>query len=321
MAARAGSKISAVADGFEAESVLTVAHGFGWLTAADFAAQQNLPLHLIVHDDWPRAVRVTSAFRPWLEESFARVCRQAQSVFCVSQAMCEAYQKRYGVSAEVLYPIRAIDCAQFEAPPARVNRNVDRNNEPFTIAFAGSINSDGYIQALLSLQEAVSSIGGRLLIFGPFTPDEARRCGLNEPQTTARGLLGATELMACLREEADALFVPMSFRLPDRTNMELGFPSKLADYTAVGLPLLIYGPNYCSAVAWAHENSGVAEVVNTDQSADLAQAVARLASDPARRLALGQRALEVGRQYFAYESVPQIFDRAIASAPAVRARV
>jgi glycosyltransferase involved in cell wall biosynthesis len=318
VAARAGSKINALVDGFGSESVLTVAHGCGWLAAADFAAQQDLPLHVIVHDDWTRVVQVTSAFRAWLEKRFARVCRQAQSVFCISPAMCAAYEQRYGVSAEVLYPMRARDCAQFDAPPERVAKNVDA---PFTIAFAGSINSDSYIQALLSLQEAVSSLGGRLLIFGPLTAEEARRSGLNEPHAIVRGLLSAAELMARLRTEVDALFVPMSFATEDRPNMELGFPSKLADYTAVGLPLLIYGPNYCSAVAWARENNGVAEVVDTDETTDLAHAVVRLASDPARRFALGQRALEIGRRYFAYESVPQVFDRAIMRAPAVRARV
>jgi len=124
-----------------------------------------------------------------------------------------------------------------------------------------------------------------------------------------------------LREEADTLFVPMSFRLADRANMELAFPSKLADYTAAGLPLLIYGPPYCSAVAWAHENSGVAEVVQTEQRTELAQALARLATDPARRLDLAKKALQVGRQYFAHDAVQQVFDRALACAPALRARV
>ena len=317
VAARTGARISELVEGFEFESVLTVAHGFGWLAAADFAAKQGLPLHLMVHDDWPRMAHVKPGFRAWLDENFARVCREGQSVLCVSPAMCAAYAARYGVSAEVIYPLRAIDCPHFQAPPARVGRNT---NEPFTIAFAGSINSDGYVQALLALQEAISSVGGRLLIFGPLTADEAHRCGLNEPHTAVRGLLSATELMACLRKEADALFVPMSFRLPDRTNMELAFPSKLADVTAVGLPLIIYGPAYCSAVAWARDNSGVAEVVDSDLSTDLAQVIAQLAADPARRLALAQKALEVGERYFAYEAVQKVFDRAIASAPALQLR-
>jgi len=318
VAARSGARIGAFLDGFASESVLTVAHGFGWLAAADFAAKRGLPLHLMVHDDWPRVAHVRSAFRAWLDESFARVCRQAQSVLCVSQAMCSAYATRYGVSAEVLYPIRAIDCEQFEAPAPRVKRKQDA---PFTIAFAGSINSNGYIQALLALQDAVNSIDGRLLIFGPLNADEARQLGLNDQQTTVCGLLSATELMARLREDADALFVPMSFAPEDRTNMELAFPSKLADCTAVGLPLLIYGPPYCSAVAWARDNSEVAEVVDTDQSPELTQAVARLATDPARRLALANTALQVGRRYFVHDAVQKVFDRAITCAPALRVRV
>ena len=307
VAARSGARIGALVDGFECESVLTVAHGFGWLAAADFAAKRGLPLHLMVHDDWPRVAHVSSGFRAWLDTRFARVCRQAQSLLCVSPAMCAAYAMRYGVSAEVIYPMRAIDCVQFDTPAARL----DQNNGPFTIAFAGSINSTGYIQALLALQDALTAIGGRLLIFGPLTADEARRCGLNEPHVAVRGLLSATELMARLREEADALFVPMSFRLPDRTNMELAFPSKLADCTAVGLPLIIYGPPYCSAVAWAHDNSGVAEVIDTDRRTDLRQALARLATDPARRVALAESALAVGRRYFAHDAVQKVFDRAI----------
>jgi glycosyltransferase involved in cell wall biosynthesis len=314
VAARSGARIGALIDGFAVESVLTVAHGFGWLAAADFAARQRLPLYLMVHDDWPRVAQVRATFRAWLETRFASVCRQAQVLLCVSPAMCAAYAMRYGVSAEVIYPIRALNCAEFAAPPAKRDR-------PFTIAFAGSINSNGYIQALVALQEALSSIGGRLLIFGPLSVAEARQCGLSEPHTTVRGLVSATELMLRLREEADALFVPMSFAPEDRTNMELAFPSKLADCSAVGLPLLIYGPSYCSAVAWARDNSGVAEVVDTDQSTDLAEAVSRLASDPTRRFALANTALQVGARYFAHDAVQEVFDRAITSTSALRVRV
>lgn len=314
---RTGPRIGAIVEAFDCESVLTVAHGFGWLAAADFAAQRKLPLHLIIHDDWPRVANVKAGFRDWLDERFASVYRQARSRFCVSPAMAAAYQQRYGAPAEVMYPLRACDVAEFEAPPARVARN----DGPFTVAFAGSINSRGYIESLLALQAALSAIDGRLLIFGPLTVDEARECGLKEPHTSLRGLLSPTELIASLREQVDALFVPMSFAPADRTNMELAFPSKLADCTAAGLPLIVYGPTYCSAVLWARENSGVAEVIDNEETAELSTAVARLAADPSRRLALAQRALEVGRQYFAHDAVRQVFERAITGAAALRARV
>jgi hypothetical protein len=117
--------------------------------------------------------------------------------------------------------------------------------------------------------------------------------------------------MQRLRDEADALFVPMSFDPVDRTNMELAFPSKLADCTAIGLPLVIYGPPYCSAVRWARENVGVGEVVSTDLKPDLGRSIERLASQPDLRIELGKRAIAVGREYFAHEAVQKVFIRAL----------
>ena len=296
-----GRQISQSLNGFECEGVLTVAHGFGWLAAAQVATERRAPLHLIVHDDWPRVAGVAPQFRKWLDERFASVYRQAQSRLCVSPAMSRFYEQRYGAPAEVIYPSRAADCADFAEPPERL---ADRDHQ-FTIVFAGTINSRGYIDALTALQKALERVDGRLLIFGPLTSDAAQQAGLDHRNTEVRGLLNSTELSLRLREEADALFVPMSFAASDRANMEMAFPSKLADYTATGVPLLIYGPSYCSAVAWARENAGVAEVVEADS--DLATAIARLANNPDHRLALGKRALDIGREYFTPARVQQIF--------------
>jgi glycosyltransferase involved in cell wall biosynthesis len=219
--------------------------------------------------------------------------------------MSRFYEKRYGAPAAVIYPSRAADCADFAEPPTRL---ADRDKQ-FTIAFAGTINSRGYFRALATLQQALEPVGGRLLIFGPLTNDEARQAGLNDLNTGICGLLSATNLLKRLREEADALFVPMSFATEDRANMEMAFPSKLADYTATGVPLLIYGPSYCSAVTWARENPGVAEVVESEP--DLAAAIARLACDPDHRVALGKRALDTGREYFTHARTQQLFHQSL----------
>ena len=302
---RVGPRISQSLNGFKVEGVLTVAHGFGWLAAARVANERKVPLHLMVHDDWPRAADIAPAFRNWLDARFAGVYRQARTRLCVSPAMSKFYEDRYGKPAQVIYPSRAVDCPKFEEPPERLARN----DKPFTIAFAGTINSNGYIQALLALQHALKPVSGRLLIFGPLTPDAARQSGLVDVEVC--GLLSWTDLLTRLRDEADALFVPMSFDARDRTNMEMAFPSKLADCTATGLPLLIYGPRYCSAVTWARENQGVAEVV--EDESNLGEAINRLASDPVHRVSLGKRALDVGHEYFSHERVQQVFHRVLQS--------
>lgn len=302
---RIGANVSKSLNGFNVESVLTVAHGFGWLAAADIARRQKVPLHLMVHDDWPRVADIAPSFRTWLDRRFANVYRQAQSRLCVSPAMSRDYHERYGKPAEVIYPSRAQNCPDYDGPPKRLTRN----DQPFTIAFAGTINSPGYMRALIALQEALKPVGGRLLIFGPLTSDEARRAGLDNPNTEVCGFGSWSDVMLLLRTEADALFAPMSFDASERANMTMAFPSKLADYTATALPLLIYGPGYCSAVAWARENPDVAEIAEADDQ--LTAAVQRLANNPAHRLALGQRALDVGREYFTHARVQQVFHKAL----------
>lgn len=306
-ATRIGAKVSQSINGFQVESVLTVAHGFGWLAAADIAAKRKIPLHLMVHDDWPRIADIAPLFRRWLDHQFASVYRQAKSRLCVSPAMSRVYFESYGKEAQVIYPSRASSCPDFEGPPARLARC----EKPFTIAFAGTINLRGYIQALVALQKALMPLNGRLLIFGPYNRAEADQVGLHGPITEARGLLPWSDLMVRLREEVDALFVPMSFDVSDRANMVIAFPSKLADYTATGLPLLIYGPTYCSAVAWAREHQGVAEIVEAE--IELAGRIKQLSEDPDRRLKLGKRALDVGRKYFTHETVRQVFHQALSS--------
>jgi hypothetical protein len=88
--------------------------------------------------------------------------------------------------------------------------------------------------------------------------------------------------------------------------MEVSFPSKLADYTAVGLPLIVDGPEYCSTVRWSRENPGVAEIITGESADALAEAVARLLQDPAHRLQLAKEAIRLGQQYFGFDRAVSI---------------
>lgn len=301
--------LSCVAD-IEFDSVLTVAHGFGWLVAAALAESRNVPLNLIVHDDWPRVAQVPGALRGWLDERFAEVYRQSHSRLCVSPGMLDTYEKNYGETGQVLYPVRDRRCSEFAAPPLHLSRN----DHQFTVAFAGTINTAGYVEALKELSAALASVGGRVLVFGPLSQSEAQAVGLNLPNAVLRGFLDSADLIVTLRDEADVLFAPMSFAKEDRPNMEMAFPSKLADYTAVGLPLLVYGPQYSSVVRWATDNPGVADVVTNEGGGHLSEAVSRLRSSPEHRVELGKRALEVGREYFSYDVIQGVFDRALVPA-------
>ena len=288
---------------FKPEAVLTVTHGYSWLTAAAFAEKCGLPLHLILHDDWLLELRALPVFKPLAKRWFGQYYRQAVSRFCVSPGMVESCQQMFGVSGTILYPSRAADCPDVEQPPARVAGVLAHP----TVAYAGTVNGSGKFQALRDMAEALIPLRGRFLIYGPLTQDQASKVGLNLPNVELRGLIKSHELISRLREEADLLYVPMPFDNGDRTNIGVSFPSKLSDCTATGIPLLIRGPAYSSAIRWARENPGVAEMVESEDRASLAQAVARLCRDGALRWQLATNALRKGREYFSHKTATRIF--------------
>lgn len=301
------SRVHRLLGDFEPEAVLTVAHGFSWLTAAAVAQKRRLPLHLIVHDDWPAVANLPGPITGWLGRRFGSVYRQAASRLCISPFMAEAYEQRYGARGEVLYPSRSPGAAAWEAPPARVAET----GRPLVFAFGGTINSVDQVRALRQLAEALDSISAVLSIYGPFSANDAERVGLSRPNVRICGLVPSPEFIATMRAEADVLFVPQTFARGVRSVAMTSFPSKLSDYTAAGLPLLIFAPRESSAVRWAEENPGTAEVVDTDTGTGLELAIRRLASDPAHRLELGRRALIVGREYFSDERAQQVFLRVL----------
>ena len=291
---------------FKPEAILTVAHGYSWLTAAEIAKKYQLPLHFIVHDDLLSYIPMISQLKVRASQEFADVYRQAKSRFCVSPYMEEYYQHKYGVRGKVLYPSRAVDLLDLTTKLPLSNTK----KSSLTIAYAGSINSQGYASALVKLASILEQINGRLIIYSPLSSQEIDNLKLNRSNVTANSLIPYQKLVEVLRSEADILYVPMSFEIQHKVNMQLSFPSKLTDYTAIGLSLLIRGPSYCSAIRWAKENPKVAEIVETEDVEALKIAIFNLQNLEYRRQ-LSVKAREIGREYFSGDRIVRQFYRSI----------
>lgn len=295
--------LSKVIGDFLPEAVLTAAHGPLWRSAAAFAEKHSLPLHLVCHDEVQDTTPVLEPIKFWLERKFGRAYRSAASRLCVSPYMRDSYEERFGVRGEVLYPCRAADAPRFQGVPERAGRQ----KGPFTVAFAGTVHPE----ALRDMADALAPLGGRLLIFCPEDQAKAIRGNLPDPHVVFRGMLPYRALLEALRAEADLLFVPMSFDPKHRANMSLSFPSKLADYTLTGLPMLVRGPGESSAVRWARENPGVAVVLDERAPTLLASTLRVLETDREQLVRLGLRALQVGEHCFSYANGKQKFFNAV----------
>jgi hypothetical protein len=284
---------------FRPEAVLTVVWGYVWAAAAAYAERAKLPLHLVVHDDWPNVEARLAVERRLIDQRLQYWYPKAASRLCVSPHMAEAYCRRYGAAGDVLYPSCAADVPIAAEPPITLEGACD----PFTVAFAGTIHLD-YPHALSRMATALRQIGGRLIVYGPKLHGNAASM-LEQSNIEMRGKVTSPEMIRQCRAEAHTMFVPMSFSEQDRSNTETSFPSKLADSTAVGVPVMIHGPEYCSAVHWARENLGVAEVV-TDPTVDALLAALRRLQDPTRRLELGAQAIDRCRKYFSHSRAASI---------------
>jgi glycosyltransferase involved in cell wall biosynthesis len=280
---------------FEPEAVITVVWGYTWATAAAFAERARLPLHLIVHDDSPNAEGWGAMERRIIQSRLKHWYPKAASRLCVSPYTEDEYRRRYNAIGDVLYPSRAVDTPVFMEPPDALAQP----SQPFTVAFAGTIYplySDGLRRMAAALRATCS---GRLIVYGP-APSQSVRALLQEPNLELRGRVNAAELIERCRREAHAMFVPITYVDEHRSNVEVAFPSKLADCTAMGLPLVIDGPEYSTAVRWARDNPGVAEVTTEGNVDGLAACLRRL-QDPAHRIRLALEAISRGNEYFAPE--------------------
>jgi glycosyltransferase involved in cell wall biosynthesis len=193
------------------------------------------------------------------------------------------------------------------APESRFQKS----GEGFVFALCGTIMFKNVADSLRRLAELLERSNSRLVIFGPLTRSGADALGLLRSNIILGGLLESNELIKRLRSEADVMVVVMSFSANDRMHMQISFPSKLTDSTATGLPTLVIGPDYCSAVRWTTENPGAAEIVATEDEAPLQAAINRLINNPAYRRQLAARAIDVGRTYFSHETARATFHCAL----------
>jgi glycosyltransferase involved in cell wall biosynthesis len=297
---------------FQPEAVLTIPWQYSWLVAAAHARRAGLPLHLICHDDWPRRVSRNPTVLRMVDGHFAAVYRQAASRLCVSPLMAATFEQRYGARGTVLYPVRS-SC---EASTDPVPRLLEQAACP-TAAYVGSIQGAGTVDALRLLALVLAERGGRVIVFGPDPPGYLRQLGLDLTNVEIRGFVERGTLKAEVRSVADFLVVTSSFREEDKVS--LSFPSKLTDYTVLGLPILVRGPAGGVLARWARAHPGVGEIVDQDGIEPLRDAVARLAGDPNHRWQLARNAAAIGERCFAHRVGEGVFLDALRGASTMAA--
>lgn len=223
--------------------VLTVAHGDGCWAAQSFAAYHNFPLVVFFHDWWPDSPKLHKPFRNLLNRNLIKLYQGSSLALCVSQGMKEALGSH--PNSRVLYPI-----PNFRTLLADQDiKQTSRSSSFLNVIYFGNLCEYGFMlgQLLKTIKEK-STI--HFQVRGANPNWSAEFCS----EMRSRGLwldFVSREKLNEWSANADAFLVVMSFEPALRRRMETSFPSKLPEYAQFGKTLVIWGPEYCSAVRWA----------------------------------------------------------------------
>jgi hypothetical protein len=177
------------------------------------------------------------------------------------------------------------------------------------IAFCGGSGSH-VMPGLQALGRAVAGHRVRIVVFGPFDASKRALLASITGAFEFRGFTDHADMLTGLRA-ADLLFLPMAFDARARDNMTVSLPSKLVDYTAAAVPIVMHAPPYSGAARWADRYQPVAAVVSSEDPNVLGAEIGRLAADRDRRGQLAQRAVAVGAECFSYQRGRAVFEAAL----------
>jgi glycosyltransferase involved in cell wall biosynthesis len=232
----------------------TVAHGDGFYAAQRFAKKHDLPLVVFFQDWWPDMAGVPKPVVRLLDKRFLEMAKSCSLGICVCEGMKNALGG--GEHLQVLPPIPAE-----EAQPLKMVAS-KKNDSKFKILYSGNLDLyGGMLLEALRVFKDHPTIQLQVRGSNPRWPDDAKI----EMRDAGLWLEFAprAELDAWL-QSADAFLIPMVFEEKYRRRMETSFPSKLVEFAQFGKPLVVWGPEYCSAVQWGRQKNSVLCVTCSD---------------------------------------------------------
>lgn len=284
-------KVRQIIDSFQPDIIVTGAET--WLGDLGITISQKYHLPLASYFmDWPvYGMLGHDLIKRWASRQFRQRYQKADLAFGICPEML--FELGSHKNAHVFYPMGSRDLPRFVCEHSS-------KDHPFTLLFAGNLGQ-WYGPMLAELAEAFESecavrlrIAGKNENWSSETKDQLTQSGV------FIGFLKGDDYDKVL-ETADALLVVMGFDEDSRIVESTSFKSKLSDYLSMGVPLIVWGPNYCTANQHARME-GFAKVVEERVCARVVEATKELANSAAER----QRIVERGREFYQLNLAPDL---------------
>lgn len=268
------------------------------------ARRRGTPFLFEMRDPWPELPRALGLANPLALAAMERLadaaCREAVAVVALTDGMAELARARGAARVEVVPQGCDLDLFGPHIPPWRPEGA--RSGELLAV-YAGAHGVANGLGTLVEAARALAARGERrvrLLLVGE---------GGEKPalMAAADGLPNITFLDPLPKRDLARLFAGSQAGLlclaPVPAFAEWTAPNKLMDYLAAGLPVLSNLPGEAARIL----AGGAGETVPPADPAALADALQRLAEQPARRAARGEAARQLALRRFDRRLLAQRF--------------
>lgn len=289
---------------FQPDVVVHILSSLAYSEAAySCSLRSGVPLVLILHDD-PEDFNGTYYWASHLtRRQVQRIYRHATSRLCVSPEMERTLRERYGAAGDVMYPNRSENTLP-RPPQASLSLK-----EPgsLTLGFAGSM-SYGYGDRLLELVPVFRKASVKVRVYGGNLPT----AGCSDVLLNQGRVSPPEALWERVKDECDAVLLPYCRPHHGHQNLfRTHFPSKLPEYLALGMPVIITGPSYATGVKWGLSNPESCVVLTEQDGETWTNVLTQLRLDAELRLRLSTKAIEAGNHDFEPVAIRNSFQRLI----------
>lgn len=280
------------------------------LAAAQAARQTRVPLftyHMDAPIPWQQA--------PWPDRVFLRhrqlsILQNATARLVISEALAEDFEQRFNLNSTVIR--HGLDLRLYPA----ANPEPLARHKPLRIVHTGVVEHLQY-ESLRRIIDAVADcpeLRAEIVLSTPNRREDLAACGLDQPHVQILAL--PTQEVRNLQRSAHVLLAVLPFFGSIKKLDLTAFPTKLVEYMAAGVPILVHAPPE-SFLAKHVRRYRYALLVDKPDPAALITALKALQEDATLRLQLARRARHTAEELYALPRVARAFADACALSPSI----
>lgn len=266
------SSILKFAQEFEPDAIFTVGGSWTWMAiiAAKAARKLQLPLIGSFNDWWDYCATYHTSTAYLIEKRFRSFYKKCDLAICTSEGMHRELGPHK--NTVILYPSGAKLTERTNFTPAI---------SKFIIGFGGNLG-DWYGPMLERLINATPDIEYNIFGFNPSWSSSF------DKKMKSKGFYKGSVNFEQLKQEmhkCDALILLMGFGDSCAMVEKTSFKTKFLDYLTFQRPIILWGPDYCSAAIAATEFDS-AEICTDNNAESIATTIYNLRDAPARQTQL-----------------------------------